>query len=157
MTLQRIAYPSPNYSGRGGSDVRLIVLHTAEGSRTAASLGAYFGDPNTQASSHVGIDDQAGVIGEYVLPEWKSWTQAEFNPQAVSAELCGFAAWTRAEWDSHGAMVDNAGLWVGEEAARFGIPLVILSAAQAQAGGTGICQHIDLGAAGGGHVDCDYG
>ena len=158
MTLQRIAYPSPNYSSRGGATVRLIVLHTAEGSRTAASLGAYFADPNTQASSHVGIDDQAGVIGEYVLAEqWKSWTQADYNPVCVSAELCGFAAWTAAEWQAHDAMVTNAGLWVGEEAARFGIPLVILSALQAQSGEAGVCQHIDLGPAGGGHVDCDYG
>jgi len=157
VTLQRIAYPSPNYSSRW--DVpRLIVLHTAEGARDIASLGAWFGNPANEVSSHVGIDDTPNTVGEYVLaPDGAAWTQAEYNGVAVSAELCGFAAWTAADWTVHDAMITNAGLWVGEEAARFGIPLTILTAAQAQSGGAGVCQHIDLGAGGGGHVDCDYG
>ena len=157
MTLQRIAYPSPNYSSRYGT-VRLIVLHTAEGARTIASLGAWFADPANEVSSHVGIDDTPNTVGEYVrAPDCAAWTQADYNGAAVSAELCGFAAWTPAEWAAHDAMITTAGLWVGEEAARFGIPLVILSAAEAQGGAAGVAQHIDLGAGGGGHVDCDYG
>jgi len=153
MTLRRVAIPSPNYSSRGGVAARLIVLHTAEGARTYTDLGHYF-QGDVGVSSHVGIDDTANTVGEYVRPEYKAWTQANANPVAVSAELCAFAAWSPAEWDRHPNMLANAAAWVAEEAARFRIPLTRLSAAQAQGGGHGVCQHIDLGAWGGGHVDC---
>jgi len=46
---------------------------------------------------------------------------------------------------------------VKEEAARYGIPLIALSSAQAQGGSRGVCQHRNLGAWGGGHVDCGAG
>jgi len=154
MTLRRVSIPSPNYSGRGGVGVRLIVLHTAEGATTYQSLGAYFQNPGVQASSHVGIDDTPGTVGEYVPRSGKAWTQANANPYSVAAELCAFAAWTTANWDAHPQMLANTAAWVAEEAAALGIPLVRLTAAQAQGGGRGVCQHADLGAAGGGHWDC---
>jgi hypothetical protein len=156
MTLRRDWIASPNFSSRGGSGVRLIVLHTAEGSRTYQSLGSYF-QGDVGVSSHVGIDDTPDVIGEYVRAGDKAWTQANANPYCVAAELCAFAAWTTAEWDQHPQMLENAAAWVAEEAARFGIPLVEIGSASAQGGGTGVCDHVDLGAAGGGHWDCGNG
>jgi hypothetical protein len=133
------------------------VLHTAEGALTYQSLGNYFASSSAGVSSHVGIDDSAGIVGEYVGPEWKAWTQGNANPVSVSAELCAFAAWSAAEWNAHPAMLDNAGRWVAEECSRFGIPIRRLSAAEAQGGGAGVCQHVDLGSWGGGHWDCGPG
>lgn len=157
MALQRKAIPSPNYSSRGGSGVRLIVLHTAEGATTIESLGNFFANSGSGVSSHTGIDDKAGIIGEYVRPDQKAWTAANANPYSVQTELCAFAKWDTAEWNRHPNMLNNCGLWIAEEAARFGIPIVRLTAAQAQGGGRGVCQHVDLGAAGGGHWDCGPG
>jgi hypothetical protein len=158
MALQRIAMPSPNYSSRGGATVRLVVLHTAEGSKTIESLGNYFASSSSGVSSQVGIDDKPNTVGEYVRREYKSWTQASFNPVATSAELCGFAAWSAAEWNNnHAVMLENTAKWVAEECAHFGLPIVALTPSQAQSGGRGVCQHIDLGSAGGGHVDCGSG
>jgi hypothetical protein len=155
MALIRVAIPSPNYSSRGGSAVRLIVLHTAEGATTYQSLGSYFANPSSGVSSHVGIDDTPGTVGEYVPRTGKAWTQGNANPYSVAAELCAFAEWDPATWQAHPQMLANTGAWVAEEAAALGIPLVRLSAAQAQDGVTkGVCQHVDLGAAGGGHWDC---
>jgi len=154
MTLRRSPIPSPNYSGRGGALVRLIVLHTAEGARTFGELGNFFANPASGVSSHVGIDDTPGVIGEYVRPEHKAWTQADANPYSVAAELCAFASWDAHEWQRHPAMIENVGRWIGEEAARFAIPLRVLTPAEAQGGAAGVCQHVDLGASGGGHWDC---
>jgi len=153
MTLQREWIPSPNVSSRG-SGVRLVVCHTTEGARTYPDLGAYFANPAVQASSHVGIDDTAGVVGEYVSPDRKAWTAAAANPYSIQAELCAFASWDRATWLAHPVMLDNAGAWVGEECARFGIPLTLLDNAGAQGGAAGVCMHEDLGPAGGGHWDC---
>jgi hypothetical protein len=153
--LIRDPIPSPNYSGRGGTTVRLIVLHTAEGALTYQSLGAFFANPASGVSSHVGIDDTPGVIGEYVPRSGKAWTQGNANPYSVAAELCAFAAWGPAEWAAHPTMLANTAAWLAEEAAVLGIPLVRLSTAQAQDGrSAGVCAHVDLGAAGGGHWDC---
>lgn len=154
MALHRVWIPSPNYSSRGGASVRLIVLHTAEGSRTYQSLGNFFANPSSGVSSQVGIDDTPNTVGEYVKRSNKAWTQANANPVATSAELCAFAAWDNAEWHRHPTMLENCARWIAEEAAAFGIPIVKLNASQAQGSGRGVCQHIDLGSWGGGHVDC---
>jgi hypothetical protein len=138
--------------------VRCIVLHTAEGARTFTDLGAFFANPASGVSSHTGIDDTPGVIGEYVEHKnGKAWTQGNANPVCVSVELCAFAAWTPGEWANHAAMLDNCAQWIAEEAAFFDLPITRLTPSQAQGSGRGVCQHIDFGSWGGGHVDCDYG
>jgi hypothetical protein len=158
MALQRVAIPSPNYSSRGGVAVRCIVLHTAEGARTYQSLGSFFANPSAQVSSHTGIDDTKGVIGEYVKRSGKAWTQANANPFSVATELCAFAKWAPAEWATHPNMLDNCAQWIAEEAAYFGIPITRLTAKQAQDGRSkGVCQHVDFGSMGGGHWDCGTG
>jgi len=134
--------------------VRLIVLHTAEGARTIEDLGAFFGRTSSGVSSHTGIDDKQGIIGEYVKRPNKAWTAANANPVAVQTELCAFAAWSAAEWSKHGAMLDNCARWIAEESAQFGIPITKLTPSQAQGSGRGVCQHVDLGTWGGGHHDC---
>ena len=157
MALKRVWIPSPNYSSRGGSGVRLIVLHTAEGARTIESLGGFF-QGDVGASSHTGADDKSNTVGEYVSRGNKAWTQSNFNPAAVSIELCGFASWSRDEWmNNHSNMLDNCAKWIAEEAAHFGLPITKLSSSQAQGSGRGVCQHNDLGAGGGGHWDCGSG
>jgi hypothetical protein len=157
MALKRKWIPSPNYSSRGGAGVRLIVLHTAEGARTIEELGNFFKSSSSGVSSHVGIDDKAGTIGEYVKRGSKAWTAANANPVAVQAELCAFAKWSTAEWNKHPAMLENTARWIAEEAKALGIPITKLSASQAQGSGRGVCQHNDLGSWGGGHWDCGGG
>ena len=155
MTLNRIQIPSPNQSGRGGQRVTTIVLHTAEGALTYQSLGSFFGSSSSAVSSHVGIDDTPNTEGEYVPRSQKAWTAASANPWCVQAELCAFASWDSATWQSHQTMLANTAQWIAEEAAYFGIPLVLLSESQAQdPSQMGICQHADLGSMGGGHWDC---
>lgn len=153
MALKRVWDPSPNYSSRGGAGVRLVIVHTAEGARTAADLGNYFGSASSQVSSHTGIDDTPGKIWEYVKPPQKAWTAADFNPVGIQAELCAFASWSRETWYAHDTMLTNCALWIAEECKRYGLPIVKLSAGQAQGSGRGICGHVDLGSRGGGHTD----
>ena len=154
MALKRKAIPSPSYSSRGGAKVRLIVIHTAEGATTIESLGSWFANASNQVSSHTGIDDQLGVIGEYVRRDYKAWTAAGANPVAVQTELCAFAKWDIKEWNKHPNMLENCARWIAEEAAYFNIPITRLSPTQAQGSSYGVCQHVDLGSWGGGHYDC---
>jgi N-acetylmuramoyl-L-alanine amidase len=156
MSLERVWIPSPNYSSRGGGAVRLIVLHTAEGARTFQDLGRFF-QGNVQASSHCGADDTPNTVGEFVKRANKAWHVAQYNSVAVGLEQCAFAAWSRDEWMSHPHLLANTAQWIAEEAAKFAIPIVKLNALQAQGAGRGVCQHRDLGVAGGGHHDCGDG
>ena len=159
MALKRVGIPSPNQSSRGGSKVRLIVLHTSEGATTYQSLGNFFSNPSSGVSSHTGIDNSSsGVIGEYVGRSNKAWTSCNANPVAVQAELCtpsGAAmGWSAATWQGQSVMLANAAAWIAEESAALGIPIVRLSPSQAQGGSAGVCQHSDLGGWGCGHSDC---
>jgi peptidoglycan hydrolase-like protein with peptidoglycan-binding domain len=156
--LKRVWIPSPNYSSRYGSNIRLIVLHTAEGARTIESLGSFFQSTANQVSSHTGADDKPNTVGEYVKRGNKAWTAANANPYAVQIELCGFARWSNDEWRTqHGNMLQNAASWIAEESRILNIPIQKLTSAQAQSNGRGVCQHVNLGAWGGGHVDCGTG
>jgi hypothetical protein len=162
MALTRKWYPSPNKSGRGGSAVRCIVLHTTEGAQTIGDLGNFFKSSSVQASSHVGADNVTrGVIGEYVARADKAWTQGNGNPYCISCEICtpsGAAAnWSDATWRSKPILLENIAAWIAEEAKYYGIPIVKLTASQAQGSGRGVCQHRDGGSAWGGHSDCGNG
>jgi N-acetyl-anhydromuramyl-L-alanine amidase AmpD len=137
MALRRDWIASPNHSGRSGGAVRLIVIHTAEGALTYKALGNYFANPASEVSSHTGIDDTPGVIGEYVKPDRSAWTAGSVNGYSVQTELCAFAGWSAAEWDRHPVMLENCAQWVAEEAARYGIPLVRSSS-------NGVCGHVDV-------------
>ena len=67
------------------------MLHTAEGALTIESLGNFFASSSAGVSSHTGIDDKAGMVGEYVKHDGKAWTASNANPVAVQTELCAFA------------------------------------------------------------------
>jgi N-acetylmuramoyl-L-alanine amidase len=162
MALKRVWIASPNFSSRGGSGVRLVVVHTAEGARSFRDLGGFFASSSAGVSSHVGIDDERGSIGEYVHRPDKAWTQSNYNPQAVSVELCAApidsshpcgANWSSEEWNRHDGMLANLADWIREECTHFGLPITKLSSSQAQGSGRGVCGHVDLGAGGGGHWD----
>jgi len=152
QVVQR-AIPSPNYSSRGGKDVRLLLLHTAEGSRTNASLGSWFGRKSTKASSHVGID--ADSVVRFVPEAYSAWTARSANPVASQAELCAWAKWKGAEWGAQDSMLENAARWLAAAARYHDIPLVRLRDAQTKSG-RGVAMHVDItrGWREGSHADC---
>jgi N-acetyl-anhydromuramyl-L-alanine amidase AmpD len=155
MALNRVWIPSPNHSSRGGSGVRLIVVHTTQGGGTDTyrSLGNYFANPAAEVSSHVGVDDTPGEVGEYVTAGDKAWTAGNANPYSIQAELCAMAEWNRVQWEQHPTMLDNCKQWIQEEAGRFNIPIRKISESEAAAGQAGVVGHTDLGFAGNDHWD----
>jgi len=154
-----MAYKS---SPRGSRPVNLVALHTAEGARTAASLGAYFWRADIQASSHVGID--ASNTMQYVPYERAAWTLRSGNPISDNAEMCAFAGFTRAEWLSTGtvrgcvnprAILDRAAAWARSRCLARGIPMRKITPADVAAGRPGIIAHWDwtIGMRDGSHTD----
>lgn len=139
---------------RGTRPVSLIVIHTAEGAKTAENLGAYFFRPDIMASSHVGIDDSK--ILQYVPYNRAAWTVRSGNPISVNAELCGFAAWSRDTWlNQHHNMLVLTAKWITDMANMFGIPKVKLTPLQVGQNKWGVIGHIDwtLGMHDGTHTD----
>lgn len=147
---------SRNRSSRGGVKPRLIVLHITvsmnkPGLQDVIGILEFFDRPSTQASSHI-VNDREGNDGRCVPDEWKAWTCAAYNPQSLNIEQIEYEVKSRARWMSESRkQLDNTALWVAYWSQKYNIPLVHSTT-------RGVCQHRDLGAAGGGHADCspDY-
>lgn len=147
---------SPCRSSRNGVKPRIIVLHITvshnrPGKGDVDVILDYFGQPSTMASSHI-INDAEGNCARCVPDGDKAWTQAAYNSQALSIE--------QVEWDRNRPrsdwfklnqkQLDNTAAWVAWWAKKYDIPLVHSTT-------HGVCEHMDLGAAGGGHDDCGPG
>lgn len=148
-TIKRIVR---NRSSRRGVTPRLIVLHTTEGTNRAGlsdllGLASWFDNPASQASSHLGIDQEGNAV-RMVPDAEKSWTQVSYNPQALSIEQVGFASSSTRYW----VVTYDAGLRRTAQALarwsnKYKIPLKLSTY-------KGVCEHRHLGQAGGGHHDC---
>lgn len=129
-------------SSRGGKNVRLIVVHTAEGATDVSSLDSYFSRTQT-GSSHAGADNNRLVEG-WVPYDRAAWTLRSGNPISDNIELCGFAKTSRGEWLSkYDGMLTHCARWIAARCKARNIPCVKITAAQVRAGQSGVCGHID--------------
>lgn len=159
MALNEIWIPSPHYSTNRGA-YNKAVLHTTEGAMKIRDLGSWFQNPSAGCSSHHGADNyERGVFGAYVNENHKAWTQGNANDYCLSLEQCAYASWSRDTWlNSKGTLLHNTADWLAYVCGKYSIPLVVLNNSQAQnPSARGICQHINLGSWGSGHVDCGSG
>lgn len=144
----------PSYStSRGG--VRLIVVHGTAGATTIQSLYNFTSNPANQASYHCAADNHAqNRVAEYVKRHHSAWGQAAANSVSICCAACvpaGAENWARDYWLSRqGWVLDSIASWIAEEARAYGLPIVKLSASQAQGTGRGVCGHADLGGWGSG-------
>lgn len=131
-----------NSSSRRGARVIWVCVHTAEGIRKASDLKAFF-ERSTNASSHAVADDST-LLDNLVPYDRASWTLRNGNSRSDNLELCGFAAWSRAEWiNNHQGMLNNAAAWVRSRCLARGIPIVHLLPADVKAGRAGVIGHVD--------------
>jgi len=157
MSLVRHWYGTSNYSYSNLADKDILVLHTTEGWGDSPN-GMYdcikYFQGNVGASSQVAIDAfHPGHICEGVSRANGAWTQCDQNYRAISAEQCGYAAWSREEWlGPRESLLRNAAAWLAEEHLATGIPLVELSESNSRTG-RGVTFHMRLGSGGCGHGD----
>jgi len=163
--LIRLWHPTGSYSSRGGASVRIVVLHTSAGATPNKNLGPFIQGDNG-VSYHVSFDNVTGgqaapECWEYVTRGNKPWANCDLNSVSVTGCFCtdqqGGSGWSRSQWLAQDRALWNAAAWVREECQHFGIPIVALTPSQAQGGGRGVCQHMDLGGSGCGHADCGTG
>lgn len=159
MAIKELWIPSPHYSTSRGA-YNKIVFHTTEGAMKIRDLGAWFQNPSAQCSSHHGADNyEAGLLGAYVYENHKAWTQGNANPYCLSLEMCAYASWTSSTWlNSKNTLLNNAADWLRYMIDKYNIPWTKLNNSQSQdPNARGICQHVNLGSWGSGHVDCGSG
>jgi hypothetical protein len=147
-----------NRSSRNGAGVKLIVLHSTEGgnvpksARDLEGLGSWFDNPQAQASSHIGVD-QDGTSARYANDEDKAWTQAFYNPWALSIEAVGFA---RENWRTAAKeeQVREIARWIARWSRLHDVPIRrAIIAPNGTIVRSGVTQHFRLGNLGGGHHD----
>ena len=134
--------PSPCYSPVDIAHDNFI-FHMMEGGY--AGSVAWLCRTTTKASAHLCLRKDGGEVTQLVPLNRKAWAECDFNGRGASLEIEGFTAQGMAEETMRAAAAIAA--WY---CCAYGVPPV-----WAQGGpGRGLCQHHDLGAAGGGHVDC---
>jgi hypothetical protein len=145
-------------SDRAGAPVHLIVLHDTEGgnvphsSRDLQGLGEFFDRLSTQASSHVAVDAD-GNSARYVPDHRKAWTQVAYNSIGLSVEQIGFASEDWKGKDKEPQLRETA-RWIAKWSKRHGIPIRRGKvASDGRVLRTGVVEHRELGALGGGHHD----
>ena len=107
-------------------DVRLIVIHSAEGG-SADGVAAWFADPRSTGSTHLAIDDKEVIrtLPDEVFP----FGAPGVNREGLHVEMVGFAKWSRAEWLAHPRELERAAIAIRSWSDHYGIPLVFLDAA----------------------------
>ena len=142
-----------NYSSRNGGRPALLVVHDTEspnvsGLQDVLAIRAWFNNPAARASSNYTTDADGNTVR--LVPETaKAWTQAWFNPWAISDELIGHASQTT--WPN--AQLRAAARIFAAAASRWGIPVRRGAVRGCTIVRSGILEHRDLGACGGGHHD----
>ena len=135
--------PSPNYSSRGGQRTRLIVAHDCEGS--FAGSASWFATARSQVSAHVVLSEDGTQAVQMVAWGNKAWHAKFVNSFSEGIEAAGYAAkgLGAPEWQAFASIV----AW------RLRVNGIPCQHATAANDWTGWAQHVDLGAAGGGHHD----
>jgi len=138
---------SPNFSSRKGADVRLIVYHETAGHYR--SDVSWLCNPKADASAYFVVREDGGEVTQLVRLRDKAWTQAWYNPVSVGVEHSNVTA---------KGYSTEAQLRASARIFGWLLNLYDLPTRWARGGvGAGVCRHLDLGAAGGGHTQCGMG
>lgn len=135
---------------RKASDIRWAVVHSAEASddkgedTTAEGVANFFARPSTQASTQLAVDRDSCVrmLPDLVIP----WGAAGANTHGVHIEICGRAAWTRAQWldPPRQRMLDRAAFKTAIWCFHYKIPVRWVGPTGLKLGRKGLTTHADV-------------
>lgn len=138
---------SPNQSSRNGERVRLLVWHETAG--PYAGSVAWLCNPAADASAHLVIREDGLEATQLVHLARKAWHAAAFNGASVGVEHAN----TTAKGYATEHQLRVSARVFGWLCLHYGIPPRWARGGE----GHGVCRHLDLGAAGGGHTQCGPG
>lgn len=138
--------PSINYTPSLISHTNFFV-HMTEGGDEGSV--AWLCQKIAKSSAHMVMSMNGKKVWQLVPLQFKAWAQCDFNSRGISLEIPGFTSIGIPDerWRA-------AALIIAWCCRAYNIPIIWAKGGQ----GPGICQHVDLGAAGGGHHDaCPLG
>lgn len=129
------------------------MIHSTEGG-SAESVAAMFHRADARASTHLVIDNRETYIcvPDLVVP----WGAPGVNSSGLHIEHCGFAAWSRGEWEKYPRMLDQSARRAAMWAWAYNIPTNLLTAGEVASGRSGFLTHATASRAfntPGGHTD----
>lgn len=135
---------SPNYSSRHGTKIDLLVWHETAGSYAGAV--SWLCNPAAQASAHLVIREDGREATQLVALDEKAWHACAFNPRSVGVEHAN----TTAKGYATDEQLQVSARVFGWLCLHLGVP------PRWARGGVepGVTRHMDLGAAGCGHLQC---
>ena len=144
--------PTANSAPRYGHPVNLVVVHrwgvryTTEQAEKATYEGVvnYFKERSSQVSAHVVFPGSAvpGEATQMVAWDDMAWAEAAYNPDADEIESAD-AIWVGGDEDGLRVL-----------ARMVAKRLEVRELPPVWSNRRGFCRHADLGAAGGGHLEC---
>jgi len=131
---------------RNTKNLRLIVLHSTEGS-TAQGAAGWFANPASKGSTQIVVDNDHcyRTLPDDVVPYGSPGGRT--NEDGLHIEFAGFAKWTRAEWMLREAELLKGAAIVKHWCEKYGIPLVFLTAEDLKRDGLkarGITTHVAI-------------
>lgn len=115
-----------NSSSRRGAPIQAIALHSTESQdrhetkNDLRAIRAWFDNPASQASSHIGIDG-SGNTELWVPSTEKAWTILQLNSVTLNIEFIGRAAQAAKDWEE--VQIKEGAKWAAYWGIRFGIPM----------------------------------
>lgn len=151
-------HPTAASGVRHGSPVELVVVHrwgvrysSPEGEASSyEGVIRFFSNPANRASAHIVFPGSAVPDEATQMVSWDhmAWAEAAYNPVSDEVESAD-ACWLR---NQSGELVDGPGLQVLARIVAFRLHVRGLPPSWSHR--RGFCRHADLGAAGGGHLEC---
>lgn len=128
--------------------IDLLVIHdmeSAESTKTAENVAAWFAGPNApRASAHYNVDSDS--IVQSVRDEDTAWHAPGANHNGIGIEHAGYAKQTAAEWadEFSAAMLERSSTLMASLCDKHGVPVVFVSAAGLLRGERGITTHAEV-------------
>lgn len=138
---------SPNQSSRRGTLPTLLVWHETAGAYAGAVN--WLCNPQADASAHLVVREDGLEATQLVHLAEKAWHAVSFNSQSIGVEHANITA----KGFATEKQLEVSARIFGWLCLQFKIPPRWSRNGQAP----GVCRHLDLGSAGGGHLQCGPG
>lgn len=124
---------SPNSSGRGGTKVDAVFLHTQEGGggdSAAEDLANFLDDPASQVSYHYTLSqasDGGVTVVDVVDTANESWSVLSANSRSINYCFAGSSVnWTTVQWMQQSKAIDVAAYLIVQDCQKYGIPTNVI-------------------------------
>ena len=130
-----------NYYPTRSKDIQGIVVHTAEGGRSAVGIAKYLSTTDRTASAHVVIDDKE--IVELVPDDFTAFHCRGSNSKSLGLEIAYFADKWGEDPVYEEAVIALSASWCAEKADAHNIPMERVTIDEWNAGKKGFISHAE--------------